>query len=136
MNENKSSISQAQSYEEMGEFWDNHDLGDYWEETYPVKFEIAPLTNLLHPKLIILSSKLAHCPRCQQNLNVAIINYITWWQEKIQIIQDVPIFRCQDNNHEYILEKTLDQLEQLLNLEELKPVEIVETPVFSLKMAA
>jgi hypothetical protein len=40
MAENKSSISQAQSYQEIGEFWDTHDVTDYWEHTKPVEFEI------------------------------------------------------------------------------------------------
>jgi hypothetical protein len=40
MSANKSSISQAQSYQEIGEFWDNHDVTDYWEDTEPVEFEV------------------------------------------------------------------------------------------------
>lgn len=40
MGEGKSSISQAQSYREIGEFWDTHDLVDYWEQTKPVEFEV------------------------------------------------------------------------------------------------
>jgi hypothetical protein len=40
MNKNKSSISKAQSYEEIGEYWDTHDLVKHWEETKPAKFEI------------------------------------------------------------------------------------------------
>lgn len=36
----KSSISNANSYEEIGEFWDEHDTADYWEDTYPVEFTI------------------------------------------------------------------------------------------------
>ena len=36
----KSSISNATSYEEIGEFWDEHDTAEYWEETYPVEFTI------------------------------------------------------------------------------------------------
>jgi len=40
MDENKSSISQARSYREIGEFWDTHDLTDYWEQTEPVEFEV------------------------------------------------------------------------------------------------
>ena len=40
MSESKSSISQAQSYREIGEFWDTHDLADYWEQTEPVEFEV------------------------------------------------------------------------------------------------
>ncbi len=31
---------QAQSYEEIGKYWDTHDLAENWEETKPVKFEV------------------------------------------------------------------------------------------------
>ncbi len=44
MNESKntqiSSISQAKTLEEFGEFWDTHSLDDYWEETREVEFEM------------------------------------------------------------------------------------------------
>jgi hypothetical protein len=33
-NKNKSSISNATSYEEMAEFWDEHDTTEYGEQTY------------------------------------------------------------------------------------------------------
>jgi hypothetical protein len=36
----KSSISQASSYEEIGEFWDNHSLADYWDQTESVEFDV------------------------------------------------------------------------------------------------
>lgn len=136
MTKNKSSISQAQSYEAIGEFWDTHDLGDYWPETYPVEFEIEPLKNLLHPKLITLSQEPVHCPRCHQNLMSVMINYVAWQQGNLLIIRDVPAFRCQGIGHEYILEETLDQIESLLTLEHPQPIEIVQTPVFSLKRFA
>jgi hypothetical protein len=41
MSENKSSISDAQSYVEMGEYWDSHSLVDVWDQTEPVQFEVA-----------------------------------------------------------------------------------------------
>ncbi|MBI2367048.1 MAG: hypothetical protein HYV01_18910 [Deltaproteobacteria bacterium] len=37
----KSSISKARSYAEMGEFWDEHDLSDYWGKTKRVKFDVV-----------------------------------------------------------------------------------------------
>jgi hypothetical protein len=37
----KSSISKGRSYGEIGEYWDEHDLGDAWEETKPVEIEVA-----------------------------------------------------------------------------------------------
>jgi hypothetical protein len=36
----RSSISNATSYEEIGEFWDEHSLDEYWDQTYPVEFTI------------------------------------------------------------------------------------------------
>ncbi|MFQ5685955.1 MAG: CopG family antitoxin [Candidatus Scalindua sp.] len=40
MGKNKSSISKAESYKEISEFWDTHDLSDYWDETKEVKFDV------------------------------------------------------------------------------------------------
>jgi hypothetical protein len=40
MSVNRSSISNASSYAEIGEFWDEHDLGDFEEQTYPVAFDV------------------------------------------------------------------------------------------------
>ncbi|MBI1995820.1 MAG: hypothetical protein HYS66_05070 [Deltaproteobacteria bacterium] len=37
----KSSISKARSYAEMGEFWDEHGLSDYWGKTRRVKFDVV-----------------------------------------------------------------------------------------------
>jgi hypothetical protein len=36
-----SSISQARSAEEIGEFWDTHSLADYWDKTHEVEFEVT-----------------------------------------------------------------------------------------------
>ncbi|HEY1270063.1 MAG TPA: CopG family antitoxin [Candidatus Binatia bacterium] len=41
MKKNKSAISKARSYAEMGEFWDEHDLSDFWGKTRKVKFEVV-----------------------------------------------------------------------------------------------
>lgn len=40
MSKAKSSISQAKSYQEMGEFWDTHDLTEFWDQTEPADFEV------------------------------------------------------------------------------------------------
>jgi len=34
------SISQARTLEEIGEFWDTHSLADYWDQTHEVEFEV------------------------------------------------------------------------------------------------
>ncbi len=36
----RSSISYAKSYEEIGEYWDTHSLDDHWDETREANFEI------------------------------------------------------------------------------------------------
>lgn len=40
MSDASSSISHSRSYQEIGEFWDTHDLADYWEQTEPAEFEV------------------------------------------------------------------------------------------------
>jgi hypothetical protein len=40
MKRNKSSISNATTYREIGEFWDNHSLADYWDQTKDADFEV------------------------------------------------------------------------------------------------
>ncbi len=40
MAENKSSVSKADSYREIGEYWDAHDASEIWDETEEVNFEI------------------------------------------------------------------------------------------------
>ena len=40
MNENKNTISQAESYREIAEFWDAHSLAEFWEQTEPVEFKV------------------------------------------------------------------------------------------------
>jgi hypothetical protein len=37
----KSLISKARSYAEIGEFWDEHDLSDHWDNTRKVKFDVV-----------------------------------------------------------------------------------------------
>jgi len=40
MPKHKSSISKAKSYKEIGEFWDTHDLTEYWDQTKKTSFEV------------------------------------------------------------------------------------------------
>lgn len=63
----KSSISQATSDVEMGEFWDTHSAADYWHLTKPVEFKInlkrKPKTVELDPKVYEQLSKQARKKR-------------------------------------------------------------------------
>jgi hypothetical protein len=40
MTKHKSSISFAQSYREVGEFWDSHDLADFRDKTSAASFDV------------------------------------------------------------------------------------------------
>ena len=40
MSINKSSTSNAASYQEMGAFWDKRDLAEVWDRTEPVEFSV------------------------------------------------------------------------------------------------
>ncbi len=40
MSGSRSSISQGVSYKEIAEFWDSHDLPEYWDALEPAEFEV------------------------------------------------------------------------------------------------
>jgi hypothetical protein len=40
MKRNRTSISKATTYKEIGDFWDTHSLADYWDKTKPARFKV------------------------------------------------------------------------------------------------
>ena len=80
---NRSSISKAQSHEEIGEFWDTHDLADSWDETKAAEFEVeleSELTyyavdNRLSAEIQTFAKQRGVSPDTLLNL---------WLQEKLQ----------------------------------------------------
>ncbi len=59
MAENKSSISNQDSYQKIGEFWDSKDLGDVWDETEEVEFNVDLQSDVYYYAVeMSLSSKL------------------------------------------------------------------------------
>ena len=83
MARNKSPISGAGSYKEIAEFWDTHDLADYWGQTKPVKFEIDiqseatcyPIEGALSEKIHKIAKKRGVSPATLLN---------KWLQEKLE----------------------------------------------------
>ena len=111
------------------------DSTDYLDDMEEVEFEVDLHQNLLHPRLIVLTHRPDHCPRCRHDLDDIKIEYITWNKGHLVIIRDVPALRCRAKGHEYITEKTLDQIEHLLENEKihkLQPTETIQVPAFSL----
>ncbi|MDI6770075.1 MAG: CopG family antitoxin [Anaerolineales bacterium] len=82
MKKGKSSISKAQSYREMGEFWDTHDLSDYWDQTHPVEFEIDIQSEIMYyPLEVTLSDKMRSVAEQRGVSPETLINL--WVQEKL-----------------------------------------------------
>ncbi len=83
MAENKKTpISGANSYQAIGEFWDNHDLGDYWDKTKPAEFEISiESERRYYPINKNLSAQLRERAQKQGISTETLINL--WVQEKL-----------------------------------------------------
>ena len=83
MSEDKSSISKAQSYKEIGEFWDTHDLADYWQQTHPVDFEIDIQSEVTYYALdTALSAEIRSIAKQRGVSAETLLNL--WVQEKLQ----------------------------------------------------
>lgn len=82
MSVRKSSISRAGSYEEMGDYWDSHDVSEVWDQTKPVDFEIVISSERrYYPVEKTLSQKLSRIADAQGISAETLINL--WIQEKI-----------------------------------------------------
>jgi len=81
-NNNKTSISKAGTSEEIGEFWDNHSLADYWDQTKEVEFEIRATRRhraTIDPELY---KKITSCSHKRGILAETLINL--WLTEKVK----------------------------------------------------
>lgn len=83
MKKTKSSISKGQTHEEIGEYWDTHDLTEHWEETKPAEFEVdiqSEVTYFAVEKQ--LSEKIKAFARLRGVSPDTLLNL--WVQEKLQ----------------------------------------------------
>jgi predicted HicB family RNase H-like nuclease len=83
MSRSKSSISKAQSYQEIGEFWDTHDLAEYWDQTQPVEFEVNIQSEVMYYRLDVALSKKLRLIAEQRGVSPETLLNL-WVQEKIQ----------------------------------------------------
>lgn len=83
MSKQKSSISQATSYKEIGEFWDTHDLSDFWDKTKEATFEVDVQSEVTYYALDKeLSEKIQAIAQKRGISADTLINI--WVQEKLQ----------------------------------------------------
>ncbi len=79
----RSSISNATSYEEIGEFWDEHNTADYWEQTYPVEFKVNLQSEVIYYRVDnTLSEQLRSLARRRGISPETLLNL--WVQEKLR----------------------------------------------------
>lgn len=82
MNDAKSSISQAETYQEIGEYWDSHDLSEISDEDQPSDFVVSRYKNTkYYPIEKIISEKL-HIVAQQRGISAETLVNL-WLQEKI-----------------------------------------------------
>ena len=83
MKKNKSSISKASSYQEMGQYWDQKDLDEIWDQTEPAEFSVNlqsevnyyPIDSALSARIRDLAKRHGVSPQTLLNL---------WVQERLQ----------------------------------------------------
>ncbi len=83
MSKNRSSISKAESYKEIGDFWDTHDLADYWDKTKSVEFEIEIQSEVTYYAIDKELSANIRAIAKQQGVSADTLLNL-WVQEKLQ----------------------------------------------------
>jgi len=83
MKRNKSSISKASSYREMGEYWDTHDLSKVWGKTKKVTFDVNIETEATYCAIEkTLSEKVQSIAKKKGVSSDTLVNL--WIQQKLQ----------------------------------------------------
>lgn len=83
MRKYKSSVSEATSYKEIGEFWDKQDLADFWSKTKEASFEVDIESEVIYYAVDrMLSEKIQSIAQKRGITADTLINL--WVQEKLQ----------------------------------------------------
>lgn len=83
MSKNKTSLSKARTYKEIGEFWDTHSLADYWNKTKPAQFKVDIASEIIYyPVERDLSARILEIAKRQGVAPETLLNL--WIQEKVK----------------------------------------------------
>jgi len=83
MQKSKSSTSKARSYADVGEFWDEHDLTDYWGKTRKVEFDVDIESEVnYYPVERDLSEKIQAVARKRGVSSDTLVNL--WLEQKVK----------------------------------------------------
>ena len=96
MAKNKSSISKASSYEEIGEFWDSHDTDEFLDQSHPVEFEIDIKSGKTYFAVdTTLDKKLSAVAKERGISAETLLNL--WVQEKLQESNTMPVYQVAEH---------------------------------------
>lgn len=83
MKKDRSSMSKAKSYKEIGDFWDAHDLSDFWDQTKKVQFVVDIKSEITYCSLDKRLAKQVQSIAQKRGVSAdTLINL--WVQEKLQ----------------------------------------------------
>ena len=83
MRKNRSSLSHAASYKEIGDFWDTHGISEFWDKTKEASFEVDVESEVTYYAVDrILSDKLQMLAQKRGVPADTLINL--WVQEKLR----------------------------------------------------
>ena len=83
MSKHKSSLSHSASYNEIGEFWDTHDLSDFWGKTKEASFDVDIESEVIYYAVDkTLSEKIQSLAQKRGVTADTLVNL--WVQEKLQ----------------------------------------------------
>ena len=83
MRKGRSTVSKAKSYKEIADFWDTHDLSDFWGQTKTVEFGVDIKSEIIYYSLDKkLSEKVQSVAQRRGVSADTLINL--WVQEKLQ----------------------------------------------------
>lgn len=126
-------IPNFETIDEAVSFWESHDSADFWDEMEEVEFEVELRRNLLGTQPVILAYRPLNCPQCGKEFEEVQIEYLLNDSGRLLMVRDLPVLRCQGDGHLFLLEETIDRLEQLMTLEgreQIKPVSSLTIPVY------
>ena len=82
MNDVKTSVSQSQSDQEIGDYWDDHDLGEVWEQTENADFVVSGQAKTTYYAIENTLSQKLHAAAQQRGVSAQTLLNL-WLQEKV-----------------------------------------------------
>ena len=83
MRKHKSPVSQATTYKEIGEFWNRHDLSEFWDKTKEASFEVDIESEVTYYAVDKMLSEKVQAIAQQRGVAADTLINI-WVQEKLQ----------------------------------------------------